>query len=190
MQLSNICRDVGEDARTGRLYLPRDWMREEGLDPDAFLIAPRHSRALGRVVERVLARAEALYERALPGIAALPGDCRPAIRAARLLYREIGRRVAANRLDAVTSRAVVPTARKLALLADAAARAPAGDPAALAAAPLGAVRFLMEAVETATAQPRTAVRDADRVTRAMDIFVIASLNVSATRVRRLRGGVA
>ena len=40
MQLTNIARDVGEDARAGRLYLPEDWLREEGLDPDAWLRAP------------------------------------------------------------------------------------------------------------------------------------------------------
>ena len=34
MQLSNIARDVGEDARLGRVYLPRDWLREAGIDAD------------------------------------------------------------------------------------------------------------------------------------------------------------
>jgi 15-cis-phytoene synthase len=37
MQLTNIARDVGEDARNGRLYLPRSWMREAGIDPQAWL---------------------------------------------------------------------------------------------------------------------------------------------------------
>ena len=34
MQLTNICRDVGEDARAGRLYLPLAWLRDNGIDPD------------------------------------------------------------------------------------------------------------------------------------------------------------
>ena len=34
MQLTNIARDVGEDAKSGRLYLPREWLREEGIDPE------------------------------------------------------------------------------------------------------------------------------------------------------------
>jgi len=50
MQLTNIARDVGEDAREGRLYLPLDWLRAEGIDPDGFLAAPAHGPALGRVV--------------------------------------------------------------------------------------------------------------------------------------------
>jgi phytoene/squalene synthetase len=39
MQLSNIARDVGEDAAMGRLYLPRSWLREAGIDPDEWLAA-------------------------------------------------------------------------------------------------------------------------------------------------------
>ena len=34
MQLTNIARDVGEDARAGRLYLPLSWLRAEGIDPE------------------------------------------------------------------------------------------------------------------------------------------------------------
>jgi phytoene/squalene synthetase len=43
MQLTNIARDVGEDARAGRLYLPLDWLHAAGIDPDAFLAAPSFS---------------------------------------------------------------------------------------------------------------------------------------------------
>ncbi len=41
MQLTNIARDVGEDARAGRLFLPLDWLRLEGVDPDAFVAIRR-----------------------------------------------------------------------------------------------------------------------------------------------------
>jgi phytoene synthase len=116
MQLTNIARDVGEDARAGRLYLPLDWLRAEGLDPDTWLAAPRFTPGLGRVVERLLAEAERLYARAEPGIARLPARCRPAIRAARLLYDGIGKAVARAGHDSVSARAVVPMRRKLALL--------------------------------------------------------------------------
>ena len=50
MQFTNIARDVGEDARLGRIYLPRDWLREAGIDPDAWLKAPKFDKALGGVV--------------------------------------------------------------------------------------------------------------------------------------------
>ncbi|MDP4024987.1 phytoene/squalene synthase family protein [Methylobacterium sp. NEAU 140] len=144
MQLTNIARDVGEDARMGRLYLPLDWLAEAGIDPDAFLADPRPGPALAGVVDRLLAEADRLYARAEPGIARLPARCRPAIRAAALIYAEIGRAVTANGGDSVTRRARVGTARKLALLARAAA--PRAAPRGLALPPLPQTAFLIEAV--------------------------------------------
>lgn len=116
MQLSNIARDVGEDAAAGRLYLPRAWLREAGIDPDAWLRSPRFSPALGRVVQRLLDAAEVLYARAAGGVPQLPLDCRPGIHAARLMYAEIGHQVARRGFDSVGGRARVPAPRKLWLL--------------------------------------------------------------------------
>ena len=117
MQLSNIARDVGEDARNGRLYLPRAWMRESGLDPDAWLAQPVFNPALGEVVQRLLREADALYARAGAGIARLPLSCQPGIWAARYLYAEIGREVERKGYDSVSQRAVVSAQRKARLLA-------------------------------------------------------------------------
>jgi phytoene synthase len=117
MQLSNIARDVGEDARGGRLYLPLDWLEEVGIDPDAFLANPVHSPALASVVRRLLAAADAYYQRAQAGVARLPVGCRFGIGAASLLYAEIGREVARRGLDAVSGRAVVSGRRKVWVLA-------------------------------------------------------------------------
>ena len=149
MQLTNIARDVGEDARNGRLYLPREWMREAGLDPDAWLRAPTFSLALGSVVSRLLAEADTLYERAALGIPALPRDCRPAIQAARLVYADIGREVERAGFDSVSRRACVSAQRKLGLMAvafGAAAMSPArrrpgnaSDPA-----PVSAIQYLVD----------------------------------------------
>jgi len=116
MQLTNIARDVGEDARNGRLYLPANWLHEVGMDPDAFLENPVFTPALGKVVRRLLSRAAVLYRRADSGIAMLPGRCRPAMYAARLLYAEIGREVARQGFDSVSQRAVISSARKLRVL--------------------------------------------------------------------------
>ncbi|MDP4002910.1 phytoene/squalene synthase family protein [Methylobacterium sp. NEAU K] len=144
MQLTNIARDVGEDARMGRLYLPLAWMRQVGLDPDAFLADPRPSPALAEVVARLLAEADRLYARAENGIAALPPRCRPAIRAAALIYGEIGRVVAAHGHDSVSCRARVGTARKLALIGRAAR--PLASESIRSAPALPQVAFLIEAV--------------------------------------------
>jgi phytoene synthase len=117
MQLTNIARDVGEDAANGRLYLPREWLRAEGLDPNSFLARPEVSPGFRAVMRRLLALSDFYYARARGGIAMLPVDCRPAIHAARLIYGEIGRQVADAGHDSIARRAVTSRARKLALLA-------------------------------------------------------------------------
>ena len=150
MQLTNIARDVGEDARAGRLYLPLRWLREAGIDPDAWLAAPAFSDALGSVVGRLLDAAEDLYDSAGIGIARLPADCRPGIRAARGLYREIGREVERLGRDSVSRRAVVPAARKLRCVCVALADGVLGKRRATPTL-LDEVRFLVEAVAAAPA---------------------------------------
>jgi len=150
MQLTNIARDVGEDARLGRLYLPRQWMREAGVCPEAWLRNPGFTPALGSVVQRLLANADELYRRAELGISALPRDCRPAIQAARLVYAEIGREVERAGYDSVTRRAFVSKQRKLTLMARALSAAlvlPASQQAAGRAAPpaLPAIQYLVDA---------------------------------------------
>ncbi|UJR85079.1 phytoene/squalene synthase family protein [Sandaracinus amylolyticus] len=142
MQLTNISRDVGEDARNGRLYLPRTWMREEGVDPDRFIGAPTFSPGLGRVVRRLLDEADVLYARAEVGIADLPADCRLAIRAASRIYRDIGRVIRARGCDSVSARAHTTGARKALLLARATvvAGGSGSDDA-----PLAETRFLVDA---------------------------------------------
>src|SRR4051794_1657885 len=117
MQFSNIARDVGEDAWAGRLYLPLDWMREAGLDPEAWLAAPAFDVRLAGVVRRLLGEAEALYHRAGGGIARVPLACRRGIGAARWIYAEIGHEVARQGFDSVSRRAVVSGRRKAVLLA-------------------------------------------------------------------------
>jgi phytoene synthase len=145
MQLSNIARDVGEDARRGRLYLPRQWMIEAGIDPDLWLQNPEHSPQLASVIQRLLHAADKLYQRVDAGINALPPTCRPGIHAASRLYAEIGREVERIGLDSVSSRAVVSGRRKLSVLLHA-AFAPSRAESRLVAPALEAVRFLIEAV--------------------------------------------
>lgn len=149
MQLTNIARDVGEDARRGRLYLPLDWLREAGVDPDAFLAKPVFTPAIGALVARLLAEAARLYVRADAGIAQLPPGCRAGIRAARLIYAEIGHEVVRAGHDSVTRRAVVGKRRKLALLARA-LFAGTPDAARLSLPPLPANASLVAAVTAAT----------------------------------------
>ena len=145
MQLTNIARDVGEDARNGRLYLPRAWMREAGIDPDAWLAAPVFTPALASVIGRVLLEADRLYKQAGTGVAALPRDCRSAILAASMIYAEIGQVVAKNCMNSIDERAVVSKARKLTLLCLAKTRAQLPGRCDMQTAPLPAIQFLIHA---------------------------------------------
>jgi len=115
MQLTNIARDVGEDARRGRLYLPAQWL---GLDPrarTAFLAAPTPTPWVRDATRRLLDHADVLYLRADAGLSALPGEVRPAIRIARTLYAAIGDEIRLRGYDTVSGRAHTRTRRKLAL---------------------------------------------------------------------------
>jgi phytoene synthase len=171
MQLTNIARDVGEDARMGRLYLPTEWLEDAGIDPDRWLASPSFGPALGAVIARLLAAAEALYARAEPGIAALPLACRPGIGAARLIYAEIGREVERRGLDSVSTRAIVSGRRKLALLARSLAAAPLAAPGgAITAPPLPETRFLVQAVVTTPLQPDRLDGLAARITWTIELF--------------------
>lgn len=151
MQLTNIARDIGEDAANGRLYMPLSWLRDGGVDPEAWLAAPSYRAGIRAVVERLLAEADRLYARSLSGIAALPGNCRIGINVARLLYRAIGRQIAAG-VDPVAERAVTSRPQKLRLVGMAMA-APAADTTRLAEPGLAAADFLIDAV-AATPAPR------------------------------------
>lgn len=149
MQLTNIARDVGEDARRGRLYLPSTWL---AMDADAarrFLEDPSPTLAVRDATRRLLDHADVLYLRADAGIDALPREVRPAIRIARRLYAGIGDVVRARSHDSVTARAYTRAADKLVLstaaLAAEARRALSVDPAratALHAPPLPEAAFL------------------------------------------------
>jgi phytoene synthase len=117
MQLTNIARDVGEDARAGRVYLPMDALEDAGLDVDSWLAAPEPAEAVRGVVRSLLDDADALYSAAWPGIRRLPALCRPAIRAASLIYARIGRGIRRAQYDSVTRRAWTGKAEKAALVA-------------------------------------------------------------------------
>ncbi len=145
MQLTNNARDIGEDARNGRIYLPLDWMREAGIDPEAWQRNPSYTPALREITHRMLANADMLYARSEAGISALPSDCRSSIRAAGRIYAEIGRMVRSEGFDPVTKRAIVPKGRKLALLANAMLPRLARS-ATLAEPPLDATAYLVRAV--------------------------------------------
>lgn len=92
MQLTNIARDVLEDARAGRRYLPGTWVGD--LSPAAIAEArPIHREPVRAAIRQTVALAESHYQAAESGLALIPLRNRQAIRIAARLYRAIGLRV-------------------------------------------------------------------------------------------------
>ena len=157
MQLTNIARDVGEDARAGRLFLPLDWLKDAGIDPQSFLANPQATPAIRRMVARLLAEADRLYARSEAGIAALPRQARMGIWAARLIYAGIGTQVRRQACDSITRRAHTSRAQKIGWMAKAGLWA-AGDmimprSAVIYAPPLTETAFLVDAASRAALHP-------------------------------------
>lgn len=184
MQLTNIARDVGEDARAGRLYLPLDGFAQAGLDPAAFLADPQPVPEVRAMTARLLSEAEALYARAAAGVAALPATCRPGIEAARRIYRAIGSEVARRGHDSVTRRARTSAAQKLghilAAHAAAAGMAVLPRPATLHAASVPEAAFLV----------RAAAQGGARGGRSDTMLEVLAALERADRARRAARGTA
>jgi phytoene synthase len=118
LQITNILRDVGEDYRSGRVYLPQEELAAFGIAEDQI--------AAGRVDDRwrefmrfQIARNRALYQEAWPGIALLDRDGRFAIAAAAVLYRGILDDLEAHDYNNFTRRSYVNKRGKVARLAQA-----------------------------------------------------------------------
>ncbi|MBC7810307.1 MAG: squalene/phytoene synthase family protein [Burkholderiales bacterium] len=112
LQLTNILRDVGEDWRAGRVYLPQAELREFGISETD--IANCNVNERWREFMRFqIARNRQLYAEAWPGIIMLNPDGRFAIRAAAELYQEILNDIEAHSGDVFRRRAYVSKWGKL-----------------------------------------------------------------------------
>jgi 15-cis-phytoene synthase len=112
MQMTNILRDVGEDARMDRIYLPAEDLRRFGCTESAILTGAVDER-FRELMRFEIERVRAMYREAEPGIALLAPESRYTVRLALALYRGILGRIEANRYDVFTRRAYVPFHAKL-----------------------------------------------------------------------------
>jgi phytoene synthase len=110
LQLTNFLRDVGEDQRRGRLYLPLDMLRDEGID-EADAADPRQQEGLHRVLRRMAAAAEEHYDRAVADLDAFSADSQTAIRACIDVYRRLNERISRSP-GALRRRESVPMGEK------------------------------------------------------------------------------
>jgi len=116
MQITNILRDVGEDARRlDRVYLPSTWLRKHNVSTDS-LRDGQVPDAYPELIESIMEEAEWRYRESFDAISALSWQCRTGIRGAARMYREIMNEVRANEYDNLNRRAYTSLGRKLALV--------------------------------------------------------------------------
>jgi phytoene synthase len=124
-QLTNILRDVVEDASRNRLYLPLDELGSHGVSIDSLLdraagtLPTSHEREL---LKSIADRAEEYYKSADKLLPLISPESRPALRVLVTIYHELLRRIVAADYDVFTRRASVPTAKKLAIMSAGLAR--------------------------------------------------------------------
>lgn len=112
LQLTNILRDVGEDWRNGRVYLPQDEMRQFGVTEDQ--IAAGHvNDQWRRFMAFQIERNRRLYQQSLPGIGLLAHDGRFAIAAAARLYESVLTDIESSDYDVFSRRAHISAVGKL-----------------------------------------------------------------------------
>jgi len=118
MQITNILRDVGEDARVlGRVYLPSEELKTHDIDPASLHEGTTVPNTYPALLEALMAEAETRYTESLGRIDALPWKCRTGIRSAARMYREIMNEVRRNGYDNLSKRAYVSFRRKIWLVA-------------------------------------------------------------------------
>lgn len=113
MQLTNIARDVAEDAKRDRVYLPATWLAERDVVQDDVARQTADRQATFAVVERLVLAADVHYRRGEAGLRYLPLRTRVAIGVASRVYRAIGLRVVRRGMAALEDRTVLTTSERI-----------------------------------------------------------------------------
>jgi phytoene synthase len=112
MQLTNIARDIIEDAGMGRIYLPAAWLQEAGIPPEE-IAAPQHRDKLAMLTLRLLHEADRYYRSGDEGFWYLSFRSACAVAAARSVYSEIANLLRRKGARAWDERTYVTGARKV-----------------------------------------------------------------------------
>ena len=108
LQLTNICRDVGEDRGRGRIYLPLDELAAHGVGEDEIAAGAVDTERYRALMAFECERARACFAAANPLPGAIAPDARPAVRVMGGVYRRVLDRVAADPVAAFGRRAALP----------------------------------------------------------------------------------
>ncbi|GAA0161658.1 cyclase [Lithospermum erythrorhizon] len=111
-QLTNILRDVGEDARRGRIYLPQDELAQSGLSEED-IFAGKVTEKWRHFMKKQIIRARKFFDEAENGVTELSSASRWPVWASLLLYRQILDEIEANDYNNFTRRAYVSKSKKI-----------------------------------------------------------------------------
>jgi phytoene synthase len=114
LQLTNIIRDVGADARDGRVYLPQDDLKEFGVDEGA-LVAGRHDERFVRLMQHQAARARGFYAAAAAAYPVVDARSLVAAEIMGRIYHALLQEIEARRFAVFQERITLPTRRKVAI---------------------------------------------------------------------------
>ena len=126
MQLTNILRDIGEDGRSGRIYIPQNELAQYGYSEYDLLRGVMNDNFL-ELMRFQIARAHDYYRRAEAGIGYLSPNCQFAICMAAHLYEGILAAIERNNYNVFTRRAFVALPRKITSVGHIAYRRRFGD---------------------------------------------------------------
>jgi len=122
-QLTNILRDIGEDAQRGRIYMPLEDLRAYGIEEEEVFAASRGESKLWldqrwrNFMQFQIARCRGYYEKAAVGIIGLSDDSRLGVMTALNVYGEILDAIYRNEYNNFTQRAFVSLPEKVGLIA-------------------------------------------------------------------------
>jgi 15-cis-phytoene synthase len=115
MQLTNIARDIIEDAEMGRIYLPMNWLQEAEIAPEEIAL-PKNRQKLAFLTECMLGQARKYYRSGDDGLWHLSFRSACAVAAARHVYAEIGSLLLRKGSTAWDSRTYVTGSRKISVI--------------------------------------------------------------------------
>ena len=112
MQLTNITRDILEDAKNDRSYIPSNVMRDKEITIDTLKVEGETPENLKATVKFMLDLADQYYFSARKGFAFIPFRARIAILVASEVYRSIGSKIRRNNYNILSGRTYLSTGEK------------------------------------------------------------------------------
>ena len=113
MQLTNIARDIYEDALMNRIYLPQDWISNTDISELTNISSNKDLIQIKGAIKRLILLSETYYKNGFAGMRYIPLKTRLAIFFAAKIYRAIGQKIKKNRYEYSYKRIYVSTIEKL-----------------------------------------------------------------------------